>query len=55
MNQEKDIDEILGEDNTTEEDNDSGPEPSNEVVIDPDAPPSPNVDHSGEEYEKWGE
>lgn len=30
-------------------------EPSNEVVVDPKAPPSPNVDHPGAEHEKWSE
>jgi len=24
---------------------DRGPEPSNEVVVDPDAPPAPNIQH----------
>lgn len=44
MNSEKDINEIFDE-NESGESNTSEPEPSNEVVIDPDAPPSPNIAH----------
>lgn len=55
MDMNEELDEILRMNDEDQKKKNLGQEPSNKVVVDPNASPSPNIDHTGEKHEKWGE